>query len=108
MVIRQQLINMFTSLYQENNMSILEYHGRFINLGRFSPKPAVLDNPGLAWKFRKGLRPEFRTPMANLVSQKSEEAYKVAIRLEQKFSRAQRHGDYQAKFDRDNHPGKQH
>lgn len=46
--IQQQSTNRFSTLQHGSNMTVHEYHARFIQLARFSPVPVTPDEPTLA------------------------------------------------------------
>src|SRR3954462_1623880 len=103
---QQQLADRFASLRQGFNVSVQEYHASFIQLGHFAPQSTAEDEPGLAWKFMKGLKPEFRPQMVGHPPLTVSEAYDSAISLEEEFADAQRRRDFRSRRYGDDRPGK--
>src|SRR3954469_15576427 len=103
---RQQLADRFGTLRQGFNVSVQDYHTSFIQLGHFAPQSTAEDEPGLAWKFMKGLRPEFRPSMVSHPPLTVGEAYDSAISLEEEFADAQRRRDFRSRRSGDDRPGK--
>src|SRR2546430_5189168 len=93
-------------LRQGFNVSVQEYHTSFIQLGHFAPQYTAEDEPGLARKFMKGLRPEFRPSTVSHPPLTVGEAYESAIRLKEEFIDSQRRRDFRSRRYGDDRPGK--
>src|SRR5947208_1167114 len=82
---RQDLADRFQNLKQGENQSITDYHSRFIQLGRFAPQSVVADEPGMTWKFHKGLRPEYRIHLASHDHEQVELLKNAALKMETEY-----------------------
>lgn len=85
---RQDLAERLINLYQGPNMSVAEYHSRFLQLGQFAPQSTVPSEAAMTWKFQRGLRPEYRTQMASHMIPIVEEANDAALKLNTGYRRS--------------------
>src|SRR3954468_23251145 len=102
MATRQDLAQRFSTLYQGANMTVAEYHSRFIQLGQFALQSLVADEPTMAWKFTMGLRTEFRTYVISQRVSTLDESKDIALALEADYRRS----DFRSRAYRDVHQGR--
>src|SRR4051812_6166918 len=101
---RQDLADRFQNLKQGENQSITDYHSRFIQLGRFAPQSVVADEPGMTWKFHKGLRPEYRIHLASHDHEQVELLKNAALKMETEYRST--HGTRPRQPGQSDRPGK--